>query len=124
MVTAEPNRTAPASEWRDRARGSSRDAAAHRVDEARAREAVYGRRFDRSSRHSLRLSGVVQDLACVLRVLGAHQDVVRPTVPSPSPAPAPLFVSRGRHSMPALRKTEQSRSASASLPATSTTAQS
>jgi hypothetical protein len=69
-------------------------------------------------------SGCVQDLACVLRVLRADHDVVRPAVPSPSPAPAPLFVNRGRHSMPAPRRTEQSSSASGSLPATSTTTQS
>ncbi len=48
----------------------------------------------------------------------------RKKFPSPSPAPAPLFVNRGRHSMPAPRKTEQSSSASGSLPATSTTTQS
>jgi hypothetical protein len=41
-----------------------------------------------------------------------------PPVPRPSPAPAPWLVNRGRHSMPALRKTEQSSSASGSVRAT------
>src|SRR5437763_13242033 len=77
-----------------------------------------------ASCHSLRLIGFVQDLACVLRVLGADDDVVRSDGAQPVASPGPLFVSRGRHSMPASRKTEQSSSALGSLPAILTTTQS
>ena len=65
-----------------------------------------------------------QELACLLLVTRADQDVVRPDGPQAVSGPRPAVRQAGDTSMSAVRRTEQSSSASGSLPATPTTTQS